>query len=370
MSRLKKYNEMPIHVVEYHNEALEHIYRAIGSKYLPFEHLVLVHFDAHPDLGIPDDIIAPSVFDKYELFAKVSIESWIMPAVYAGHINTIIWLKPRWAKQFRDGVYQFSIGKDPTSEKLRVSLKNLYFLSDCVYQDRSELTDTKEVKLQIITLEKDSQSIESITQLLEPGQHYILDVDLDCFSTLNPFKNMFSPEDLASLTKLYWYNPPKSIPEILSCQETRRNRLRILKNWLTEIANGNLEYSTDRKFKELARIVKNYETSIKKKFDEQEIEIIHGAGCSSGEPPLPHHISSDERINSLVAEFNRLLSTTQHAPTLCTIARSTIDDYCPSWQVEEIQLKILATIQEIYKPAKIFCHYKSTEVVGDNKGCL
>ena len=42
------------HVVEEHNEALTHIYRAIASKRLPFQGSFLLHFDAHPDLLSPD----------------------------------------------------------------------------------------------------------------------------------------------------------------------------------------------------------------------------------------------------------------------------------------------------------------------------
>ena len=43
-----------VHVVEDHNEALPHIYRAIASKRLPFSGNILLHFDAHPDLLSPD----------------------------------------------------------------------------------------------------------------------------------------------------------------------------------------------------------------------------------------------------------------------------------------------------------------------------
>ena len=50
-------NELPVYVVEDHDEALPLIYRAIGSKRLPFENIALVHFDAHPDLLCPDIMV-------------------------------------------------------------------------------------------------------------------------------------------------------------------------------------------------------------------------------------------------------------------------------------------------------------------------
>lgn len=45
---------LPVHIVEDHNEALAHIYRAIARKKLPFTGTALLHFDAHPDLLSPD----------------------------------------------------------------------------------------------------------------------------------------------------------------------------------------------------------------------------------------------------------------------------------------------------------------------------
>merc|ERR1719334_2222797 len=78
---------LPVHVVEDHNDALPWIYRAIGAKRLPFSDNVLLHFDSHPDLGVPQNLKADAVFDKEALFAETSIENWILPAVYAGHIN-------------------------------------------------------------------------------------------------------------------------------------------------------------------------------------------------------------------------------------------------------------------------------------------
>lgn len=33
---------------------LDYIYRAIGRKLIPFSALKLLHFDSHPDLGVPN----------------------------------------------------------------------------------------------------------------------------------------------------------------------------------------------------------------------------------------------------------------------------------------------------------------------------
>ena len=109
---------LPVHVVEDHDEALVHIYRLIGSKKLSFSGNCLVHFDSHPDLLLPD-MMADEVFNKDVLFARISIADWIMPAVYAGHISHIVWLKPFWSQQIEDGCFQLVVGRDVASGKLR-----------------------------------------------------------------------------------------------------------------------------------------------------------------------------------------------------------------------------------------------------------
>ena len=50
-------SQLPVYIVEDHDEALPLIYRAIGSKQLPFEGIAFVHFDAHPDLLCPDIMV-------------------------------------------------------------------------------------------------------------------------------------------------------------------------------------------------------------------------------------------------------------------------------------------------------------------------
>ena len=109
---------LPIHIVEDHNEALEHIYRAIGSKKLPYTGICLLHLDAHPDLLSPD-LPADLVYEKETLYETISISDWILPAVYAGHFNSIVWLKPPWSMQMTDGCYQLTVGRHRENGMIR-----------------------------------------------------------------------------------------------------------------------------------------------------------------------------------------------------------------------------------------------------------
>jgi hypothetical protein len=88
-----------ISIVEDHHIALADIYKDIGRKKLNFSNLTLIHFDSHPDLGIPSKLEADSIYDREKLDEYLSIENWILPAVYAGHISKIVWIKPKWVSK-------------------------------------------------------------------------------------------------------------------------------------------------------------------------------------------------------------------------------------------------------------------------------
>lgn len=111
---------LPIHIVEDHNEVLEYIYGDIGNKRLPYSGTCLVHFDSHPDLLCPE-LSADLVYDKATLFQLISIGDWILPAVYAGHFGSIVWLKPPWSTQIPDGHYSLSVGKHCDHQHIRYS---------------------------------------------------------------------------------------------------------------------------------------------------------------------------------------------------------------------------------------------------------
>ena len=61
--------------------------------------------------------------DKEKLFEAASIAEWILPAVYMGHIGCVVWVKPPWSHQMRDGEYSLVVGREKTnSGRVRFSL--------------------------------------------------------------------------------------------------------------------------------------------------------------------------------------------------------------------------------------------------------
>ena len=64
-------------------------------------------------------------------FSELSIENWILPLVYAGHIDEIYWLKPPWADQLHDtSCLSFSIGKCTETGEIRLRTNVIITISD------------------------------------------------------------------------------------------------------------------------------------------------------------------------------------------------------------------------------------------------
>ena len=115
----RSFPKLPVWICENHDKVLYYVHRSIASRNLPFEGITLLHFDSHPDLTVPVDLQANVVYDKTALYDKISIADWILPAVYAGHINRVIWVKPQWADQLEDGIYNFKVGRHKENGCLR-----------------------------------------------------------------------------------------------------------------------------------------------------------------------------------------------------------------------------------------------------------
>ena len=115
----RKYDKLPVWICENHDEVLYYIHRAIASRHIAFENLTVLHFDSHPDLTVPLNMAADTVFEQAKLYEEISIADWILPAVYAGHVSRVVWVKPPWADQIRDGVFHFKVGKHKESGLVR-----------------------------------------------------------------------------------------------------------------------------------------------------------------------------------------------------------------------------------------------------------
>ncbi|NXT73797.1 CE022 protein, partial [Zapornia atra] len=442
-SCLRAYPALPVWVVEDHQDVLPFIYRAIGSKHLPASNISFVHLDSHPDLLIPVNMPADTVFDKEALFSELSIENWIMPAVYAGHISQVVWLHPPWAQQISEGKHHFLVGKDLSTTTIRVTGTDHYFLSDGLYVPPDQLENQKPLNLHVILINpteassrqeengevasakrlklntddtastssvsssvaagdpdhttprlktKEAQSASApnkaetllecpassslrnsecpvravgkdICQVLQKGDAYVLDIDLDFFSVKNPFKEMYTQTEYELLQELYSFKKPhRNATEegLLDCVENRVHQLEDLEAAFADLCDNDDEETLQKwasypGMKSLVQLVH----SLKARMESPDYEMVHQAGLTCDYVELPHHVSTEEEIEGLLRSIKILLNAVPK-PTLVTVARSSLDDYCPSEQVDIIQEKVLSLLGSVYGSLDVHLDYSNT----------
>ncbi|XP_012577150.1 PREDICTED: UPF0489 protein C5orf22 homolog isoform X2 [Condylura cristata] len=383
-----------------------------------------MHFDSHPDLLIPVNMPADTVFDKETLFGELSIENWIMPAVYAGHFSHVLWLHPPWAQQIREGKHHFLVGKDTSTTTIRVTSTDHYFLSDGLYVTEEQLENQKPVQLDVMTVNPDklcsrqeengavssakkpklalegaenpasadsdsdtdglrehavaqrkgpscpeqscSWSPEGqageILEILKKGDAFVLDIDLDFFSVKNPFKEMFTQEEYKILQELYHFKQPDgSLTEedLVDCVDTRTHQLEDLEATFADLCDGDDEetvqkWASNPGMGSLIPLVQ----SLKKRMEVPDYEMVHQAGLTCDYSELPHHVSTEQEIECLIQSVYYLLKNLPK-PALVTIARSSLDDYCPSEQVDTIQEKVLGVLRSLYGTLDIHLVYSA-----------
>lgn len=242
---MKRFKKIPIYVVEEHNDALKFIYSAIGGKKLPLSGITLLHLDSHPDLLISRQLKGSDARSGKKLLAHLEIENWIVPAAAAGHFNRVVWLRPPWARQMTDGTRAINVGDQPNTGLLRVDSKEPYYLSDALFS--AKLHKKREFTLTVAELgdpycnrvNEEVQS-EKVTKSLLITPPYVLDIDLDFFSTGNPFLALYEKIGLYDLLEpIFNFQLPKSndnasVEQVVLLREKQLQELESLFGYLEE----------------------------------------------------------------------------------------------------------------------------------------
>lgn len=381
VDNLRPFKQIPIFVVEDHNDVLQFVYRCLGARRIPFTANKIIHFDSHPDMTIPKYMPAEYVRDKEKLLNALSIENWLMPVAYAGHFDQMIWMKPEWANQIDDGDFSFRIGDSGGHIRCDSSLE--YFLSEGTYQPRCNLNNQRQIKLRVFTLNESllngqhsaARHCEFLDCVDDANEHFILDIDLDFFSTANPFKKMLHKnvyERLKQLFKRHFFEEPFDLmateDELSAFTNERTNYLNAL-----EMIFRQLEQNVDGNDLEIPNTLQAHKSEILNLVCDVEMYhtndnigwmTIFDAGCTFDSNELPHHISTEDEILKLIAIFKRFLQVFLYTPSIITISRSSDDDYCPIEQVDFIQQLVLNVIYEVYGDKanqKPILHYKDEE---------
>ncbi|XP_056149124.1 UPF0489 protein C5orf22 homolog [Lampris incognitus] len=461
------YSSLPVWIVEDHHDVVCHIYRAIASRHLPLQNIKMIHFDSHPDLLIPVNMSADIVFEKDKLLSELSIENWIMPMVYAGHVSFVAWLHPYWAQQIREGEHSMIVGRDSSTTTIRVTSADDYFLSDGLYVPENQLqkakpltlnvvkvdpvkpcnrtyaerkmdldtrrcgakkpktesqgsdegnqpqhfshaipenvscitcTDNKEPqegstgserssnrhktagetkqasKSTVLGLDDDDGVCESedegsttyvlnkLSSVVHEMEPYILDIDLDFFSCKNPFKQLYTQEEYVILHELYSFRRPSSNAneeELVECVDHRVHQLEDLEAAFADLLEDDgvetvTRLANNPRLASLAKLV----SSLKARNNSPDYEMVHQAGLTCDYSELPHHISTDEEIDRLVVAVELILKALPK-PTLVTMSRSSLDEYCPTEQVDSIQNRVLTVLESLYGVLDVHKDYDS-----------
>ncbi|XP_047545198.1 UPF0489 protein C5orf22 homolog [Vanessa atalanta] len=362
-SPLKSFKKIPVYVVEEHNEVLKFIYSAIGGKKLPLEGTTLVHLDAHPDMLIDRKLKGEDARAGRKVLPLLQIENWIVPAAAAGHISRVVWLRPPWAKQFADGSRIIHVGDHPETGLLRVDSKEPYYMSDALYSP--QLINERKFTLTVAELsEKNEESIKNKIKCLDICEPYVLDIDLDFFSTSNPFLNMYDQIKLYDqLEPIFGFNIPQANDE-KTCKELCKSREQQLVE-LQELFEY-LEQNFDLKgykgpkselYHKVCNLKEVVEAEAQRLGEKPDWWMIFTGGCTRDQGGLPHHISTEEDIEETVNNTLRTFLKNIPPPIMITVARSTDDGYCPPHQINYIQSLVTQVLKEVYDTDSPILHY-------------
>ncbi|GBP37456.1 UPF0489 protein C5orf22 homolog [Eumeta japonica] len=341
---LKRFKKIPIYVVEEHNDALQFIYSAIGGKRLPVEGTTLLHLDAHPDMLIPRRLTGNEARSGRDLLPLLEIENWIVPAAAAGHLGRAVWVRPPWATQLMDGSRLVRTGDRPKDGLLRVDCPEPYFLSDALYS--SKLANDRTFTLTVAELgnpdklrNNEDQYVKNLVESLLLTAPYVLDIDLDFFSTDNPFASLYTKINLYDLLEpIYEFDLPNNtepelLDQVVANRERQLDELEELFKFLElhDSLDGWNKGKTEifHKVSDLSLLLKNTYG------DSHSIDwwAVHAAGCTRDQGGLPRYRCNEKQLANMMDSL-RLLLINLPPPVLVTLARSTEDGYCPLDQRE------------------------------------
>ncbi|CAH0695368.1 unnamed protein product [Spodoptera exigua] len=373
MATLKKFKKIPIYVVEEHNDALQFIYSAIGGKKLPLEGTTLLHLDAHPDMLIDRKLKGEEARSGRHVLPLLQIENWIVPAAAAGHIGRVVWLRPPWASQFRDDTRPIHVGDHPSSGELRVDCKEPYYLSDALYSP--QLVNKRKfiftsAELSTSTFTSDEINVNKFVTNINITHPYVLDIDLDFFSTGNPFLGLHKNINVYDrLQPIFEFELPDdveadTIDKVVAARERQLGELEKLFQHLEQY--DSLDNYAGEKSK-LYDMVNELASAILAEADRLNEKpdwwAVFAGGCTRDQGGLPYHISTQQEIEDLVKKALVPLLRNIPPPVMITIARSSDDGYCPPHQVDYIQSLVLDVLKEIYDTDDPALYYLSVNTL-------
>jgi len=393
--RMRKYREIPVHVVDEHDGTMVCMLRAIETGHLPGQRVKLLHFDSHPDLANPgtgshhtnddeddkgwDEV--DSLYDKTYNIRKfyddaTDIATWITPMCLMGHVDVVVWACSYWCDQFPTGRWQLLVGKDKNDGGIKIGCKGdkqlkclEYWEGDNATCKEADFEYCREWTLMVVRFNKKcelpAKAIMSLAQDFSEGP-WVLDIDEDFFSCNNPFldqfQDMFGAKMQQVLTKVYNVSDSDALDTLLKCFEDEKYKKPWSRFVKSKAGKKLLEaMNCDSK----KRVLKRFHTFLRKTWptggfpadseDEEEfenweikdffnLEDLHECGQLAS---LPHHISTATEIKKLMNQVDELIDNFC-PPVLVTVATSRLDRYLPDSQASLIHKMIEEVLMNRY----------------------
>lgn len=208
-----------------------------------------------------------------------------------------------------------------------------------------------------------SYVVQRMSAFLSHTDPYILDIDLDFFSCKNPFKELYTQEEYSILKELYNFRGPglnADQEELDECVDRRIRQLEDLEAAFADLLEDDGEETVTRwasnpGMASLAQLV----SSLKARNPSPDYEMVHQAGLTCDSVELPHHISSDQEMDRLMSAVQLFLKALP-TPTLVTVSRSSLDEYCPVEQVDSVQSRVLAVLEAQYGALDLHKDYENS----------
>jgi hypothetical protein len=338
-------------VCDSHHHVLRHWLEAAESGLLPEAGVEVVHFDAHPDLGPPPAPIARAWRARPSaLVAAVDIESFQLAAVWVGLVRRIVWVRPAWAFQLRDGVRRFHVGADARGV-LQVDDPDDYYVLDGHYAPREALREAVELEVEVVAL-PDARAGAPLHE--GPA---ILDVDLDGFATRNPAADRlraagFTDAELARLRTAF-ARDRLALPADPSAREAA---LVALYEALRGVAEGGLPA-------QLGGAARLWWMGV----HASDLWFLYGllADESRGLPlrvlldegrtlvGIPERAADPDAIAATASQLAGLVASGAVRPALVTIARSANDGYTPHEALPAIEAAFLEALRAAHPALEV-----------------
>ena len=311
------------------------------------------------------------MFDPSTLYetldnSEAGIAEWIVPLVYAGHCEEIVWVKPEFSDQMVSGRKLISVGKK-SDESIGIDSKEPYFVDDFMFQKRCDMSNVKQnILLDVQTAKRRPRC---------SGRPYVLDICLDYFSTKNPFalelKKRFDSKTIELIYHVYQKPKYRGVKTRLCHAEQIRDRTYFEVSMTKLISLCDKKCRSSSRKQNAAELEALLEKMATRLYDDvpsarvslrgfarfiQNLETLEDKNLVSRNGPmldLPDHVSDmDEMkraLDDMKSYLSRILSNRRGSgcPCMITIACS-LDGYTPKSQLKFLLTSVLNIITELY----------------------